>query len=340
MERVVVIEVTDQQGRLVERFRASRFPVRIGRAYDNDLIVADPYVCPHHCEVALGEEGEMLVNDLSSVNGTFAQGVHSRSGQHALKAGSQLRIGRTLLHIRFPQPEVEATRIDTTPHSRRDWPPRSLSVNLTVLLLGALMMTLWDYLDSYTEFDYGRYFFGQQIPAVIAVAGWAAVWSIVSRITAQRFAFLRHATILVSFILGITLSDYLLEFLKFGFAASWPFEMISIVILMVGLALLLYWHLRLCSDQRRSRLMIVATVIAVVFVGLVQINDYLDQQEFRSAPRFSTTLKPPAFQLVRSKPVDDFLSDVQPLRGRIEQELDAQRSKAKAQAMAEVRPEK
>ena len=42
MEQVVVIEVGDQQGKIVERFRATRFPVRIGRAYDNDLIVTDP----------------------------------------------------------------------------------------------------------------------------------------------------------------------------------------------------------------------------------------------------------------------------------------------------------
>lgn len=340
MERVVVIEVADQQGKTIERFRATQFPVRIGRAYDNDLIIGDPYVCPHHCEVTLGEAGEVVVNDLSSINGTFAGGEGKRSGQIAVSADSQLRIGHTRLHFRFPGQPVEATRIDQAPHKLREWPPRSLWFNIGVLLLGMLMMTLWDYLESYSEFQYGRYFFGEQIPALIAIAGWAAIWSIVSRITAHRFAFMRHATILVSVILLIAVSSYLLDFLKFGFATFWPFEIISIGIVTLALALLLYWHLRLCSDQKRSRLIGAASVISVVFVGLVQANDYLDRQEFRSSPNYPATLKPPAFQLVKSKPVDDFLGQSEQLRKAIDREIASQNSQEQNQASAESRPEK
>lgn len=338
MEKVVVIEVGDQQGKLIERFRATTFPVRIGRAYDNDLIVSDPYVCPHHCEVVLGEAGEVIVNDLSSVNGTFAMRDGTRSGQIAIEADSQLRIGHTLLHFKLPDQTVEATRVDAAPRSVREWPPRLLLANIAVLLLGVFMMTLWDYLDSYTEFKYGHYFFGQQIPAVIAVAGWAAIWSIVSRITTHHFSFLRHATILVSIILIMALSDYLLDFLKFGFAVNWPFEIVSIATIAVGIALLLYWHLRLCSDQKRSRLMIAASVISLIFVGLVQVNDYLDSQEFRSGPVYPTSLKPPGFQMVKSKPVDDFLSNSEQLRTKIDREIAKQQSDEGTQA-TDSRPE-
>jgi len=340
MERVVVIEVVDHQGTIIERFRATQFPVKVGRAYDNDLIIADPYVCPHHCEVTLGEAGEVIVNDLSSVNGTFAAGEGKRSGQVTVAADSQLRIGHTRLHFKFPGQPVEATRIDQAPHKMHEWPPRSLTFNIGVLLLGMLMMTLWDYLDSYTEFQYGRYFFGEQIPALIAIAGWAAIWSIVSRITAHRFAFLRHATILVSVILLIAVSSYLLDFLKFGLATFWPFEIINIAIIAVAITLLLYWHLRLCSDQKRSRLIRAASVISLVFVGLVQANTYLDRQEFRSSPNYPTSLKPPAFQMVKSKPVDEFLAQSDQLRKSIDREIASQASKEQNQASAESRPEK
>lgn len=339
MERVVVIEVGDQQGTLIERFRATTFPVRIGRAYDNDLIVSDPYVCPHHCEVVLGEAGELLVHDLSSINGTFAMGDGARSGQLAITADSQLRIGHTLLHFKLPGQTVEATRVDAVPRSAREWPPRQLPANIAVLLLGVFMMTLWDYLDSYTEFKYGHYFFGEQIPAVIAVAGWAAIWSFVSRITTHHFSFFRHATILVSVILIMALGDYLLDFLKFGFAITWPFEIISMAIIAVGIALLLYWHLRLCSDQKRSRLLIAASVISVIFVGLVQVNDYLDSQEFRSGPIYPTSLRPPGFQMVKSKPVDDFLSGSAQLKTKIDREIAKQPSEKGTQASADSRPE-
>lgn len=338
MEKVVVIEVGEQQGKIVERFRATSFPVRIGRAYDNDLIVTDPYVCPHHCEVVLGEGGEVVVNDLSSVNGTFVLGDGARASQVKVGPDSRLRIGHTQLHFKLPGQRVEPTLVDVPHQAVREWPPRSLLGNLAVLLLGALLMTLWDYLGSYNAFEYGKYFFGQQIPALIAVAGWAAVWSVVSRITSHRFAFFRHATIVVSAILIIAASAYLLDFLKFGFAINWPFEIINTAIIAMSIALLLYWHLRLCSDQKRRRLMTVATIVSVVLVGLAQVNDFLDSQEFRSGPVYSTTLKPPVFQMVKSKPVDDFLSHSEQLKSSIEREIKAQRV-ATAQASTDSRPE-
>jgi hypothetical protein len=106
----------------------------------------------------------------------------------------------------------------------------------------------------------------------------------------------------------------------------------------MSIALLLYWHLRLCSDQKRRRLMTVATIVSVVLVGLAQVNDFLDSQEFRSGPVYSTTLKPPVFQMVKSKPVDDFLSHSEQLKSSIERDIKAQRV-ATAQASTDSRPE-
>ena len=37
------------------------WPLRIGRALDNDLVLADPHVAPHHLQVAVAEGGVRLV---------------------------------------------------------------------------------------------------------------------------------------------------------------------------------------------------------------------------------------------------------------------------------------
>ncbi len=339
MEKVIIIEVCDQHGTVVERFRATKFPVRIGRAYDNDLIIDDPYVCPHHCVLAVDEAGTASLHDLRSVNGTYVLGESARAEEVVVDANSQLRIGHTQLRFKLPYQAIEPTRVDFASSIKgQTWPPRSLIANMALLLLAALVMTLNGYLDSYNAFEYGRYFFSQQIPALIAVAGWAAIWSIVSRITVHRFAFFRHAAILVSIMLVIYLSEYLLDFLKFGFASQWPFEMISIGVSAVALALLLFWHLRLCSEQKRSRLLMAASVVSVVFVGLVQINDYLDGREFRNGPHYPTNLKPPVFQMVKSKSVDDFMSKSAQLKKQIDKEIVAQRAVEHTQTTAS-RPE-
>jgi hypothetical protein len=338
VEKVIFIEVHDQHGKLVERFKATTFPVRVGRAYDNDLIVDDPYVCPHHCEVNLDEAGRVVITDLASVNGTYAASSKFRSAQVVMDEAAsnrQLKIGHTQLGFRLPGDPVAPARIDGASLGRAQWPPRSLVITVPLLLFAALVMMLSAYLDSYKEFDFGHYFFKDLIPAVLGVAGWAAIWAIVSRITMHRFSFLRHATVLVTIILFSSLSEYLLNILKFGFAREIPFEYVGVVLLVIAITLLLFWHLRLSSEQSQRRLLSVSALFAIVMVGLIQIDSYLDNKGFRSSPNYSTLLELPQLQLVSSKGVDDFLNEDNALRKEIEQEImsdssgkDAQREEA------------
>lgn len=340
MERVIFIEVRDEHGKLLERFKATNFPLRIGRAYDNDLIVDDPYVCAHHCEIVIDEAGRVLANDLASVNGTHVMGAAAPSGQIEVSADSQLRIGHTTLRFRFADQVIEATRPDQIRRRQwHEWPPRTLAANLAVLLVAALIMTVSNYFESYQEFEFGRYFFREQIPALMAVAGWAGIWAIVSRVTEHRFDFTRHATILVTILLVMYLSDTLIEFLKFGFATQWPLDVLNLGISGVAIALLLYWHLRLSSALKPVRLMMASSLVAVLMIGLLQFNDYLDSKEFRNTPFYPTALKPPSFQMVESKSVDDFLRKAELLRANIDSELDEQRAKAAAQPVSDSRPE-
>ena len=51
------LEIEDRQGHVVERVRITSVPVSVGRAYDNDVILADAYVCPYHLCLHIDEEG-------------------------------------------------------------------------------------------------------------------------------------------------------------------------------------------------------------------------------------------------------------------------------------------
>ena len=63
---------------------------RFGRSPANDFQIEHPTVSAHHCEVVL-RDGEVLVRDCDSTNGTFLDGepVHEQT----LHAGQVLRLG-------------------------------------------------------------------------------------------------------------------------------------------------------------------------------------------------------------------------------------------------------
>ncbi|HEY0722013.1 MAG TPA: FHA domain-containing protein [Gammaproteobacteria bacterium] len=332
MERVAVVEVCDRQGTVIDRLKVTSFPLTLGRAWDNDLIIDDPYVCPHHCTITRNEAGELVAHDLGSINGIYAGAEPKRVSQIKLD-GKPLRLGHTSVRLRLPGEPLEPARLDAASfHRAGEWPPRSLPINISIVLLAALVMMITGYLNSYTSFDSGRYFFSEQLPVVIAVAGWAAVWSMVSRITLHRFAFFSHVTILVSVILALYLADSILDFLKFGYALEWPFEIVSRLISVAGLTLLFYWSLRLSSEQGRRRLLAISVVIALSISGLVALDEYFDAKEFSASPTFSTLLKPPAVQMVKSKSVEGFFASAEQLRDEVETELGGEGNNAPFQS--------
>jgi serine/threonine protein kinase len=69
--------------------------LRIGRSEGNDYQIADPSVSGRHCEVALDGNGNLLVRDLGSTNGTFVEG--QRITEALMKPGQALRLGNVEL---------------------------------------------------------------------------------------------------------------------------------------------------------------------------------------------------------------------------------------------------
>jgi hypothetical protein len=71
--------------------------VRIGRQADNDLVVVDPGVSRHHCEI-INESGTCTLHDLGSTNGTYVNG--NVTTEHALRHGDRISVGSTVVEFR------------------------------------------------------------------------------------------------------------------------------------------------------------------------------------------------------------------------------------------------
>ena len=69
----LVLRVTDTRDGSATEHKFARFPVRIGRSQLNDLTLPYPFVSQFHCIIELGE-GELMLRDLGSRNGTLVPG--------------------------------------------------------------------------------------------------------------------------------------------------------------------------------------------------------------------------------------------------------------------------
>jgi hypothetical protein len=70
----------------------------IGRAGDSDLIVDDEYTSTHHAKLVF-INGDWLVQDLDSTNGTFLDGKKVGTPV-AVPSNTQIRVGQTTFELR------------------------------------------------------------------------------------------------------------------------------------------------------------------------------------------------------------------------------------------------
>jgi Ca-activated chloride channel family protein len=68
--------------------------VEIGRANDNDIVIADPSVSSYHC-VIVQQDGDYFLHDLNSTNGTYANGGRVE-GHFRLSEGDVMTVGSQL----------------------------------------------------------------------------------------------------------------------------------------------------------------------------------------------------------------------------------------------------
>ena len=85
--------------------------VRIGKAPDNDLVLADDTVSRHHCELFRASDG-IHVRDLGSTNGTKVQGA--RVSEAVVTPGTVLKVGEVEVILRVGVRNVEVLPSDKT----------------------------------------------------------------------------------------------------------------------------------------------------------------------------------------------------------------------------------
>ena len=113
-----VVEIIDRGGAVHSRVRIDHLPFKLGRALDNDLVIDDIYVCPHHAEIR-AEDGLMLV-DLQSVNGSFQGLKRTREERLALPGSVDFRLGHSLMRFRPAVERLAETAIDPLENTLSD----------------------------------------------------------------------------------------------------------------------------------------------------------------------------------------------------------------------------
>ncbi len=307
-QAVIWIEVLSRHRDVLARHRCSGDVVRIGRAYDNDVIIDDPYVAQHHLRIVRDSDGVLVAEDAGSTSGMFTEGSKHKAQRVVLDGDHALRIGHTLLRARTPDHAV-AAEYSAAP-AAQSW---LTALALCGLLLGLGALDLW--LGETVEPQLSRYILPLVSMAIFLLV-WSAAWAVLSRIFAGLAHFERHFIIALSGALAFVLFAEFAEFGAYALSLRLLAEYAYVTTWLI-FAAICFFHLRAISPRL---LKLKAGIVGALAVSAIALQ-MLAQSELRSNTGQQTylhQLKPPGLRLAPLQSENAFFADVEKMQGKLD----------------------
>ncbi|HET7602201.1 MAG TPA: FHA domain-containing protein, partial [Gemmatimonadales bacterium] len=287
---MIILEVRDRRLNLLARQRVERFPVRIGRAYDNDVILDDRHVDAHHAMLYLADDGVVVVEDLGSVNGVRDGLRGASSPRLRLASGGSVRLGETVLRV-LDAGHAVARAVPLAHESQLARLVRTRSA-AWLAIGGSMLLSML--MASFRLYD------GESAVAAVSAAFlvlallsvWAGIWAIVGRAQGGRAGFLTHLAIASTATaigtLWVAAAGYL-EFLWPDFPVRSFIESAGTCAIFVAA---LSAHLSLVSTMSRQRRLLASSLVTLGLIGLVAVGELSDSSDFDNGLHYSDELRP------------------------------------------------
>jgi len=232
----------------------------IGRALDNDIILSDPTVAPHHLQIVQHADDSIELINLASINPTQLD----RQVIDTLvieKLPVALEIGRVQATLLSRDQPVAATRPLAGNRAHRH--PFGHAYWALLLVLGCLLVSGLDFfLSSYNSFKWGDLLKHLLHETILTIGGFVLALSILERLLVNRWEIRLLLTSVCLMFLLSTSFVWFADALDYLLSASWPSSLFYFgwYLVMVPAAIALYLiHI---SHLTRERSLLLALLIA------------------------------------------------------------------------------
>lgn len=320
MEEVIVLEVLEKSGKVRERVRLGSFPVSIGRAYDNDVILDDEHVSPHHLSIERDEQGVLRAVDLNSENGLYRIPSLKRVDALPIATDNQLLVGGTHIRIRRTDFAVAPTALANRRRKSAQNTLASGAIFVPILLAVAGMLLMEKYFQTFQKIKYQE-MIQETISPLLGLTVWAGIWAFIGRILGHRAVFFAHANMVLLAMLSIFGLDWFTEYYSFAFSTTASTKWIEASALTLIGGALLYGHLRLATQLRPKRLALTSGLVVVGLLGGTLFSSHVKEAQFNSRLSYPAVLKPASGIARKPLSPEEFFTRAQAMK----QELDKAR---------------
>jgi hypothetical protein len=315
---LVVIEKLGRSGEVAERLRRplqANDSLAVGRGYDCDLMLDDPFVAALHLRVHRDAAGRLWVEDAGSRNGVRDERGRPLPSRTAVSGTLALQVGHSILRIHDGAPSIEPER--ALPLPGPSW-LQATSWLLLAVGLGALS----DWLQQIGEIK-AEAFVAGGVMAVLITVIWSFGWSLANRLFAHQLRFARHLRVAA---VGSALATVLLVAvpnLAYAFSAE-ALSHYAFIGYWLCFAFVCWLHLRVIGTTHLRLKAGVVLLLAASAILVKGMENWVPQRDGDSAPRYLGQLGPATLRIAPERPLSGFIDQASALQA----ELDAARIEA------------
>ncbi|MBU3005244.1 FHA domain-containing protein [Paraglaciecola arctica] len=306
----IVLELLSRKNIPLKHYKFEQDYVCVGRDFNNDLRLDDPYICPSHMLVAIDpESGKLIVNDCQSTNGIKVNNKFVR--QATLNSHDVIKIGRTRLRIIDTKvPLVEAIPLSEL-EENLNWLNQSfLAVFLSFVCLSFLLLS--KYLGSVQEFNLIKAL-PSELGQLAAFCIWPLCFAILAKVVKKESHVVSQFNLTF---LVILLANALLLIQKIAIfnihPGSW-FTWLELTIFALVVGGFIWLSLFIAFHQTTRRRNIITGSMTFIILAPIYALGFLNSDEFNTRPSYNPVLLPPAYNMTSSVTTDKFIEDVNDL---------------------------
>lgn len=302
----LIIDVVSGGKKVIQRHHASGEQLSIGRGFDNDVILNDPYVCAKHLTLAVNDDGFWQAKDCDSINGSF-DGNAKKVTQTVVHSGDVIEIGKTRLRFIYPNQPVEPTIELGAVERLVNWV--SSPMILFLLVVGFFALSLGQhYVSTFVEIKTGK----MLASVFIEFVGLCMVpifFGAIARIFKHDARLLTQLAICLCFVMVMNFMSFFGTIIDFNVSQSWFNDLLGLV-LELGLTFGFLWFtLYVALHQGVLRRTLFAAAYTAAIFSLSAIYDVTTQQDFNPRPVYNSTILAPEFAFSDTISVDEFIAN-------------------------------
>ena len=304
----MIVEIVSKAGKRIDVHVFHKNSISIGRGYDNDLILSDPYIEGEHLQVSVdAESGDYQVEDLATLNGTRLDGDGSALQSHSLKqvpAGQPICIGKTYLRfVSKSEPLARTLKLSSFEpilHRVSGW---WVGLVGTCILIGSVI------LDAYISNPYSEELlkdFNSVLMVLFMVGLYAGFWALIARLNSREARFFMHANLVMLGFVILSVLGYLSYPYEFNFGWLISFTQLNIGVNLVVLTTIFYISCRQATELKAWLCTALGIALGVLF-HYQHISAALYPPDFIASPSYSMALTPPSLQVTSGVSRDEFI---------------------------------